>query len=116
MSLSNSTFTGDLKDYRQPMVTSLGIILGFLLNFLASWATADDNHAAIQTTADWLVAGTLLIALMGMLWVLFRVLNNRLPAKDTASEQAAQYYQTTFRLYITSVGLAFLGVIISLFL
>ena len=31
-------FTGEIKDFRQPMITSLGIMMGFILNFLAGWA------------------------------------------------------------------------------
>ena len=116
MSPSNRTFSGDIKDYRQPMVTSLGLILGFLLNFLASWSADNDVEAAIQTTSDWIIVSTLLVSLLGMLWVLYRLLNNRLTTKDTSSEEAAHYYQTTFKLYISSVSLAFLGVIISLFI
>ena len=115
MTQSQLRFSGDIKDYRQPMVTSLGIILGFLLNFLASWSAESDTVAAIQTTSDWLIVIALLVSLLGMLWVLYRVLNNRLVSPDTSSEQVARYYQTTFKLYITSVSLAFLGVIISLF-
>lgn len=115
MTQTKLRFSGDIKDYRQPMVTSLGIILGFLLNFLATWSAENESGAAIQTISDWLIVITLLISLLGMLWVLYRVLNNRLTSPDTSSEQVAHYYQTTFKLYITSVSLAFLGVIISLF-
>jgi len=34
----------ELKDYRQPVVTSLGVILGFLIGFLGQWVT-EDNFA-----------------------------------------------------------------------
>jgi hypothetical protein len=33
----------DIAPLRQPMVTSLDIIMGFLLNFLATWAVEDDE-------------------------------------------------------------------------
>ena len=115
MTQSQLRFSGDIKDYRQPMVTSLGIVVGFVLNFLATWSAENEAGAAIQTTSDWRIVITLLVSLLGMLWVLYRVLNNRLASADTSSEQVARYYQTTFKLYITSVSLAFLGVIISLF-
>lgn len=36
-----TTPTFELKDYRQPVVTSLGVILGFLLGFLGQWVTED---------------------------------------------------------------------------
>jgi hypothetical protein len=102
---------GDIKDYRQPMVTSLGIIMGFLLNFLASWAVEDDVDSAIQTAADWSIVLTLLLAILLMLLVLYRLLNNRIDPAD-----AARHYQTTFRVYIASLGIAFIGVIAALFL
>ena len=60
MTQSKLRFSGDIKDYRQPMVTSLGIILGFLLNFLASWSAESDAEAAIQTPSDWLIVSSLL--------------------------------------------------------
>ena len=84
MTQSQLRFSGDIKDYRQPMVTSLGIILGFLLNFLATWSAENEAGAAIQTTSDWLIVITLLVSLLGMLWVLYRVLNNRLASPDTS--------------------------------
>ena len=43
----------ELKDYRQPLVTSLGVILGFLIGFLAQWVSEDDF--ALSGAADWLV-------------------------------------------------------------
>jgi hypothetical protein len=31
----------DIAPYRQPMITSLGILMGFLLNFIAGWAKTE---------------------------------------------------------------------------
>jgi hypothetical protein len=109
--MNNTQLNPDIQSFRQPMVTSLGIILGFLLNFLASWATADETHAAVESAADWLVALTLLMTLVLMVYVLFRILNNRYDAQNTG-----RYYQTTFRLYIVSIAMAFFGLAISLFI
>ena len=100
----------DLNAYRQPMVTSLGIIMGFLLNFLASWATKNDNTSEIHSTADWLVAGTLLPSLALMLIVLYRILDIR-----HQPENLERTYITIFRLYMTSIILAFCGVGFALF-
>ena len=100
----------DLSGYRQPMVTSLGIIMGFLLNFLAGWATKDDTVSELKTTADWLVAGTLLPSLMMMLFVLYRILDIR-----HEPENLIGTYVTTFRLYMISIILAFCGVGVALF-
>jgi hypothetical protein len=46
-----------------------------------------------------------------MVYVLFRILNNRYDAQNTG-----RYYQTTFRLYIVSIAMAFFGLAISLFI
>ena len=40
----------DIAPMRQPMVTSLGIIMGFLLNFLASCATDADSSETLMNT------------------------------------------------------------------
>ncbi|MFZ1372445.1 hypothetical protein [Nostocoides sp.] len=93
---------GELKDYRQPMVTSLGILLGFLLNFLAGWASEDE--AAIQDSADVVILGTIAFAVTIMLGVLFRILNGRARPDDHAT-----YYRRTLHLYVVGVSLAFMG-------
>ena len=40
----------EIKDYRQPVVTSIGVILGFLMGFLINWVT--DEHFSIHTQVD----------------------------------------------------------------
>ena len=100
----------DLAAYRQPMVTSLGIIMGFLLNFLASWATRDDHVSEMKNPADWIVAATLLPALVIMVLVLYRILDIRHKA-----ETLEQVYVTTLRLYLFAIMLAFCGVGVALF-
>ncbi|MFZ1342921.1 hypothetical protein [Thiothrix eikelboomii] len=101
----------DIRDFRQPMVTSIGIILGFLMNFLAQWAIADDEEAAIQTLADGIVAITLLIGIGLMIFVLFKLLTNRY---DTAN--AGSYYQRIFRWYMASIIVSFGGLAAALFI
>ncbi len=100
----------DLSTYRQPMVTSLGIIMGFILNFLAGWATRDDKSGEVQGSADWIVFSTLLLALALMVYVLFRMLDYR-----HAPDDLERVYSTTLRLYMTAIVLAFVGVGVALF-
>ena len=99
----------DIAPLRQPMVTSLGIIMGFLLNFLATWATEDDEGATLMTTADYAVAVTLMVAIAMMCLVLFRLLDIRHPDHVMASR-----YETTFRLYCSAIMLAFAGIGVAL--
>ena len=100
----------DLAAYRQPMVTSLGIIMGFLLNFLAGWATKDDQVSEMKSFADWIVAATVLPALVIMVVVLYRILDIRHKA-----ERLEHIYVTTLRLYLLAIVLAFSGVGVALF-
>ena len=101
----------DIKDFRQPMVTSVGIILGFLMNFLAQWAIADDDNPAIQTIADGVVAATLLVGIALMIYVLFMLLTNRY---DTT--QSGAYYQRIFRWYMVAIITSFSGLASALFI
>ncbi|MFO1032587.1 MAG: hypothetical protein U1E15_00240 [Hyphomicrobiales bacterium] len=100
----------DLTQFRQPMVTSLGIIMGFLLNFLAGWATKEDAASEISSRADWIVAATLLPALLLMVVVLYRLLDFR-----HAPEALERIYGSTLKLYMTAIILAFCGVGVALF-
>ena len=110
MSQPDPDMNHDMKDFRQPMVTSLGIILGFMLNFLGQWAIQDDGEIAVTTKADMVVAVGLIVAIAMMLWVLFRLLNNRYPLA-----QAGHYYHATFRAYMLAILLAFGAVTAALF-
>lgn len=101
----------DIAPLRQPMVTSLGIIMGFILNFLASWATEDEGRATVFTTADRAVASTLLLSIALMCIVLFRLLDIRQP--EHIQEQ--RYYRT-FQLYVAAIVIAVSGVGLALFL
>lgn len=108
----DNTMNHDIRDFRQPMVTSIGIMLGFLMNFLAQWAISDDDEAAaIQTVADGVVALTLLIGIGLMIFVLFKLLTNRY---DTAN--AGIYYQGIFRWYMAAIIIAFGGLAAALFI
>lgn len=92
------------------MVTSLGIIMGFLLNFLASWAVREDPAAAVDVGAERIVLAAILPSLLLMVIVLYRILDFRKPP-----EQLAASYLTTLRLYMVAIILAFLGVGLALF-
>ena len=63
----------EIKDYRQPLVTSLGVILGFLLGFLGQWVTETDF--ALRDASDHLTFwGSLCAAglLLAALWAPWR--------------------------------------------
>jgi uncharacterized membrane protein len=99
-----SNLNPDTAQYRQPMVTSIGIIMGFLLNFIANWATTEDGTPALNSAADYLVAGTMLVSIALMIYVLSRLLNNRFNPETVGAQ-----YQLTFKLYLACLLLAFSG-------
>ena len=97
----------NIQNYRSPMVTAIGIILGFVLGFTATWATQP------VTETDWsdLLIGVGLMASVILLIIsLYRILNNKYPA-----ENAGRYYQKTLRYFIVGLCTAFLGILFSIF-
>ncbi len=104
-------YEADIAPYRQPMVTSIGIIMGFMLNFLANWAVTDDDQSALQTPADWIVAGSIMASMILFAVVLYRLLDNRL-----SPQGQARRYAGTFRLYMAALVVAFTGFALGLVL
>lgn len=98
----------DLKDYRQPLVTSLGVILGFLVGFLAQWISEDDFE--LHGASDVLVFAGCIVGAAMMLRVLFRMLSP--PPAD--SDPLARY-RAILRQYIAGVSIAFLSLIAAAF-
>mgnify|MGYP000844154797 CR=1 FL=1 len=98
---------GELKDYRQPMVTSVGIMLGFLLNFLAGWGIRSGE--AIGDLTDAVILTTTVAAVVGMVATLYRILNADLGTRDPA-----HYYRVTLRLYAGSIVVAVGGSLLAI--
>lgn len=107
MSESNAIDTphldSEVAPYRQPMVTSLGIILGFMLAFLANWASQASDEPAVVTASDWLIFLALAASVALSVIVLYRLLDNQVHAEP------GQRYRTTLRLYMTAIIVAFGG-------
>ncbi len=98
----------ELKDYRQPLVTSLGVILGFLIGFLAQWVSEDDF--ALSGAADWLVFAGCIAGAAILLRVLFRMLS------PPDGGDPLLRYRRTLRLYLSGIAVAFLSLIVAAFL
>ena len=90
------------------MVTSIGIVMGFLLAFMANWAVAESGERALQDAVDWMVAVTILVSVGLMVVVLYRLLDNRV-----RPDQGARY-QGTFRLYIAAIVTGLSGLTLAL--
>lgn len=105
--MSASTF--DPKDFRQALVASLGVILGFLIGFLGQWVTEDDF--ALRSMADTVVflgcfGGALLLFV-----ALFRLLN-----PDVPPESALPHYRFTLKITMAGMGAAFGSILLSAFI
>ncbi len=98
----------ELKDYRQPLVTSLGVILGFLVGFLAQWVS--DEQFALANAADWLVFAGCISGAAILLRVLFRMLS------PPEAGDPLPRYRHTLRLYVSGIAIAFLSLIVAAFL
>lgn len=86
------------------MVTSVGLILGFMLGFLATWAAqATDEAPAVETPSDWLIFGTLALSILLLVVVLYRQLDNTIHA------QPGERHRVTLRLYMSGITIAFAG-------
>lgn len=97
----------NIQNYRQPLVTSIGIILGFVLGFTGKWATETVSETE---TSDYIVSLGLLASIILLIIALYRILNNNFPKENTA-----KYYQKTLRMFIIGVSCAFVGILISIF-
>ena len=97
----------NIQNYRQPMVTSIGIILGFVLGFTGKWATEPVTETE---TSDHFISIGLFTSIILLIVALYRILNNNFPKDNTA-----KYYQKTLTIFIIGISSAFVGIIISIF-
>lgn len=102
-------YAADVAGFRQPIVTSIGILLGFQLAFLANWALASDISPAVNGFADTMLALAFLVSIALFTLVLFRVLDNRI------QNYPGDHYRTTLRIYLAALILAFSGLAVALF-
>lgn len=98
----------DIKDYRQPMVTSLGVVLGFLVGFLGQWIAEPGFYLHGASDAV-LFAGCLggVVLLVVALW---RMLDPS-PALRTLPG-----YRRTLKVYMVGVVLPFTGLVVAAFI
>lgn len=94
-------FENEVAPYRQPMVTSLGIILGFILAFLANWAAGAEDGPAVESASDWLIFIGLGLSIVLSTVVLYRLLDNRVHPEPGVR------YRATLQLYLGAIIVAF---------
>ena len=91
------------------MVTSIGVMLGFLVGFLGQWITEDSFM--LRNTNDWV---TFIGCFMGVLLLLISLFRMLTPM--VSSTHAMRFYKTTLLLYISGVLFAFGGLLVSAFI
>lgn len=101
--------TFELKDYRQPVVTSLGIILGFLLGFIGQWVT--EPNFALQGIGDVITLVGTLVGSVLLFVALFRMLS-----PDVEPESALAWYRKVLRLYLAGVVIPMGSLLVAAFI
>lgn len=96
-----------IQSYRQPLVTATGIILGFILNFAATFVKADSG---LSDLIAYIIGICILTGIICLIVVLSRVLRMKYP-----KEKAEKYYQTTLNYFLFGVSISFVGVMVDMF-
>lgn len=97
-----------IQAFRQPLVTATGIILGFILNFAATFVKTDSS---LSDRASYIIGICILIGIICLIIVLSRILKLKYPR-----ENAEEYYQKTLNFFILGVSISFIGVMIDMFI
>ncbi len=98
----------DLQDFRQPVVTSLGVILGFLLGFLGQWVTEEEFN--LTTMSDMMAFSGTIIGSTLLLYALFRMLLPEVKAKVSLS-----FYRATIRIYMAGIVIPLISIVAAAF-
>lgn len=96
-----------IQSYRQPLVTSTGIILGFILNFASTFVKTDTG---LSDLIAYIIGICILTGIICLIIVLSRVLKMKYP-----KEKAEEYYQKTLNYFLFGVSISFVGVMIDMF-
>lgn len=96
----------EVKDFRQPLVTAQGIILGFLLGFVGEWVTEptfslDDNGSIV-------LLGGCCLAILAFVTVILRILSPSMTARTSVA-----HYTLTLRLFASGVICLLLSFLLS---
>jgi uncharacterized membrane protein len=88
-----------IQPFRQPLVTSIGILPGFTLNVASNWVS---RAFASNRFSEYVLAAGLFIHIRLYLIVLYRILNI-----DYPRDRYEFYYRRTLALFITGITIDF---------
>lgn len=95
-----------IQSYRQPIVTATGIILGFILNFAATFVKTESE---ISTLFAYIIFVCILTGIFCLIIVLLRALRMNYPR-----DKAESYYGRTLFYFIFGISISFVGVMIEM--
>lgn len=87
-----------LFNFRQPLVTASGIILGFVLNFATDLVKRERKSDLVA----WMILLFTLIGISFLIVALYRILNNRYDR-----ENARKFYNRTLNYFLSGVIFSF---------
>jgi uncharacterized membrane protein len=93
-----------LQGYRQPIVTTIGILMGFILNYSSNWA---QNSSSKSRFNQLFIGISVITCITLLLVVLYRILDIHYP-----KETAEAYYHKTLLLFIFAISIPFAGIIL----
>lgn len=100
-----------LGPFRQPVITAVGILLGFILNFSSQWVKTE---TPLPDWIAWIAGSLILTGVICLTITLYRMLNIHYPRTPNTNE-AELYYTTTLRCMMAGITMSFLGAFIDLF-
>lgn len=95
------------QSFRQPLVTATGIILGFILNFAATWVKTE---SPLPDSYAYFVAICILLGVGCLITTLYRLLRF-----DYPREKGEIYYGFSLKIFIVGLVLSFIGVLTDMF-
>ncbi len=94
-----------LFNFRQPLVTAAGIILGFVLNFATSLVKRNNRSDVMAL----FILGFTLIGISLLIISLYRILNNNYDKKNVNG-----FYRKTLSYFVSGVIFSFIGGILKM--
>ncbi len=93
-----------LHGFRQPIVTTTGILMGFILNYSSNWAQDAQSKSRINQL---LIGISVITCITLLLIVLYRILNINYP-----KDKAEAYYHKALLLFIFAISIPFSGIVL----